>query len=108
MAFVEQQQDWSDRYYFGCGKKGHQVSECKKLTQKEKEVVFTQKKKEWAEKNAAQYASAAAAPGKNHLSTGEKVAADVVNILVVDTGTTPGSVAGSIPSFQQYLEYQAY
>ena len=28
MAFVEQQQDWSDKHCFDCGKKGHQVSNC--------------------------------------------------------------------------------
>ena len=48
------------------------------------------------------YASMAAAKktGQNHLDTDQKVASEVVNIPVVDIGTTLGSVAGSIPSFQ--------
>ena len=62
------------------------------------------------DKNAARYASMAVAAktGQNHLATDGKVAAEVVNIPVVYTGTTPGSVAGSIPSFQQFLDYQQY
>ena len=39
MAFVKQQQDWSDKHCFECNRKGHQVSNCKSLTQKEKEAV---------------------------------------------------------------------
>ena len=31
-----------------------------------------------------------------------------MNIPVVDNGTTPGSVTGSVPSFQQFLGYQSY
>ena len=46
VAFVEQQQDWSDKHSFGCGKKGHQISNCKSLTKKERDAVFTRKKKE--------------------------------------------------------------
>ena len=77
---------------------------------RKKDAVFTQKKREWANKNAARYGSTAVAakPVQNHLSTDEKVAVKVVNIPVVDTGTTPYSVAASIPSFQQFLDYQQY
>ena len=52
---------------------------------------FPERKKEWAEKSAATYASAAAAKktGQNHLATDQTVAADVVHIPVVDTGTIP-------------------
>ena len=60
------------------------------------------------EKNAERSASKAATPVQNHLSTDEKVAPEVVNVPVVDTGTTPGSVPGSIPSFQQFLDHQSY
>ena len=66
------------------------------------------KEEEWAEKNASRYASVDTTPEQNHISTDEKVAAEVMNIPMVDTGTTPGSVARSTFSFQQYLEYQAY
>ena len=38
--------------------------------------------------------------GQNHLGTEQKVAAEVVNIPVVDTGTAGGSTTGSVPSFQ--------
>ena len=44
--------------------------------------------------------------GQNHLATDEIVAAEVVNIPEVDTDTVQGSTAGSVPSFQEYLEYK--
>ena len=34
--------------------------------------------------------------------------AEVENIPVVDTGTTQGSTAGSVPSYAEYLEYKQY
>ena len=87
MAFVEQQQGWLDKHCFSCGKKGHQVSDCKSLTKKEKDAVFARKKKEWVEKDVASYASTAEAEkiGQNHLATDQKVAVEAVNIPVVDT-----------------------
>jgi predicted Fe-S protein YdhL (DUF1289 family) len=107
VAFVEQTMDWSDKVCFGCGKKGHPVSKCRSLSATEKAAAIEKKEKEWAEKRAPKRPDAEKI-GQNHLATDQKVAAEVENIPVVDTGTTQGSTAGSVPSYAEFLEYKQY
>ena len=51
----------------------------------------------------------AAKTGLNHLSTDKKAAAEVAIPVVDAGGTSPtSSVTGSVPSFQEFLDYKLY
>ena len=52
IAFVEQKIDWKDKVCFGCGKRGHPLSECRSLSAKEKADAIEKNEKERAERRA--------------------------------------------------------
>ena len=76
MAFV--QQYISDKDCFGCGKKGHHIRDCTKLTAAEKKKIWNEKTTRWTLKGAPR--AAAAKTGLNHLSTDEKAVEAVISI----------------------------